>query len=189
MMKKVFLLILLFFQFFGNSLLYSFVLRDRGNFSDKKNCVNKFFDVIVGVVDLSGLGDIIKDRCVEDKHEEPINFDNKGVYLVLTLNQISSISLIFLQCVIVFLGFIGLVRAKGRGLGGRWYTYMFLFILFFGIYKYVYYAPRSSVSDCVVCLVGGVLISFHYNCGMKLGSHLKLDSRCVDVRICRCEDL
>jgi hypothetical protein len=128
-------------------------------------------------VDFSGLGNIIKNR-VDDKKEEPVNSD-KGIYLVITLNNISSLTIIFLQSMLVFLGFVNLLSVRGCKVGGRRYILMFLLILYLSMYKFVYYAPRSSISDCVIYLISGVLISSRVG-GMKLGSY-RGDSKCVNV--------
>ena len=170
-MKRIVLIVLLIIQVFSNSLVYSFE-RSSYFYDDNKDVISIFFDIIKSVVNFSVVRGYIK-NCV-DKEKKSLTETPKhkeAVYLVLTFNQISSISLIFLQCVIVFLGFIGLVRARGRGLGGRWYIFMFLFILVLCMYKYVYYAPRSSISDCVISFLCGVLISSYSDGGMKLRSH------------------
>jgi len=171
-MKKVVLTILLIIQVFGNSLVYSFVRQSRF-YNGSKDVIGVFFGVIRSVVDFSVVKSYIKNNCIDDEQERIPEASNHkdGVYLVITLNNISSLSLIFLQGILVFLGFINIIRARGRGLGGRWYIFMFLFILVLCMYKYVYYAPRSSISDCVISFLCGVLISSHCGGGMKLRSH------------------
>jgi len=192
-MKKIFLILVILLQLFNNFAICGTCSatcgisssNDSTSFGDTKNIISKFFDVIRGVVDLSGLGNSIKNR-VEDKQQEPVNSD-KGIYLVITLNNISSLSLIFLQSVLVFLGFVNLLKVRGCKVGGRRYILMFLLILYLSMYKFVHYAPRSSISDCVIYLVSGVLISSRRS-GMKLGSYRR-DSKCVNVWMSKCVDV
>ena len=172
-MKKVGLILLIIFQLFSNSAICE-ILSVEGvqSCNSSKDVVSRFFDVIRSAVDLSGLGNSIKNR-VDDKKEEPVNSDNsdKGIYLVIILNNISSLTIIFLQSMLVFLGFVNLLKVRGYRVGGRRYILMFLLILYLSMYKFVYYAPRSSISDCVIYLISGVLISPRLG-GMKLGSYL-----------------
>jgi hypothetical protein len=180
-MKKIFLILVILLQLFNNFAICGTISsNDSASFGDTKNIINKFFDVIRSAVDLSGLGNSIKNR-VEDKQQEPVNSD-KGIYLVITLNNISSLSLIFLQSMLVFLGFVNLLKVRGCKVGGRRYILMFLLILYLSMYKFVYYAPRSSISDCVIYLVSRVLISSRLG-GMKLESYRR-DGKCVDVWMC-----
>jgi hypothetical protein len=184
-MKKIFLIVVIIFQLFSNSAICGiFSSNDSTSFGDTKNIISKFFNVIRGVVDLSGLGNSIKNR-VKDKQQGPVNSD-KGIYLVITLNNISSLTIIFLQSMLVFLGFVNLLKVRGYRVGGRRYILMFLLILYLSMYKFVYYAPRSSISDCVIYLISGVLISSRRT-GMKLGSYRR-DSKCVNVWMCGCVD-
>jgi hypothetical protein len=168
-MKKVFLTVVILLQLFNNFAICGTISSNEStSFGDTKNIISKFFDVIRSVVDLSGLGNSIKNR-VDDKKEEPVNSD-KGIYLVITLNNISSLTIIFLQSMLVFLGFVNLLKVRGCKVGGRRYILMFLLFLPLSMYKFVYYAPRSSISDCVIYLISGVLISSRVG-GMKLGSY------------------
>jgi len=194
-MKKVGLILLIIFQLFSNSAICE-ILSVEGvqSCNSSKDVVSRFFDVIRSAVDLSGLGNSIKNR-VDDKKEEPVNSDNsdKGIYLVIILNNISSLTIIFLQSMLVFLGFVNLLSVSGYRVGGRRYILMFLLFLPLSMYKFVHYAPRSSISDCVIYLISGVLISSRRG-GMKLGSYRrdgksrKLRDGCVDGWASRCVD-
>jgi len=176
-MKKIFLTVIILLQLFNNPATCGTCSAICGipssnestSFGDTKNIISRFFDVIRSAVDLSGLGNSIKNR-VKDKQQGPVNSD-KGIYLVITLNNISSLTIIFLQSMLVFLGFVNLLKVRGYRVGGRRYILMFLLILYLSMYKFVYYAPRSSISDCVIYLISGVLISPRLG-GMKLGSYL-----------------
>ncbi len=184
-MKKVFLILIILLQLFNNFAICGTISsNDSTSFGNTKNIISRFFDVIRSAVDFSGLGNSIKNR-VEDKKEEPVNSD-KGIYLVITLNTISSLTIIFLQSMLVFLGFVNLLKVRGYRVGGRRYILMFLLILYLSMYKFVYYAPRSSISDCVIYLISGVLISSRLS-GMKLGSY-RGDGKCVDVWMGKCVD-
>ena len=194
-MKKVFLTVIILLQLFNNTVICGTISSNEStSFGDTKNIINKFFDVIRSAVDLSGLGNSIKNR-VDDKKEEPVNSDNsdKGIYLVIILNNISSLTIIFLQSMLVFLGFVNLLSVSGYRVGGRRYILMFLLFLPLSMYKFVHYAPRSSISDCVIYLISGVLISSRRG-GMKLGSYRrdgksrKLRDGCVDGWASRCVD-
>ena len=183
-MKKVFLTVVILLQLFNNFAICETISSNEStSFGNTKNIISRFFDVIRSVVYLSGLGDSIKNR-VDYKKEESVNSD-KGIYLAITLNNISNLSLIFLQGMLVFLGFVNLLSVRGCKVGGRRYILMFLLILYLSMYKFVHYAPRSSISDCVIYLISGVLISSRVS-GMKLvsyrrdGKSRKLRDGCVD---------
>jgi hypothetical protein len=180
-MKKILIISFILIQVFSNPAICGITSsKSASSLCDTKNIISRFFDVIRSAVDLSGLGNSIKNR-VEDKKEEPVNSD-KGIYLVITLNTISSLTIIFLQSMLVFLGFVNLLKVRGCKVGGRRYILMFLLILYLSMYKFVYYAPRSSISDCVIYLISGVLISSRIG-GMKLGSYRR-DGKCVDPANC-----
>jgi len=184
-MKKILIISFILIQIFSNPAICGITSsKSTSSLCDTKNIISRFFDVIRGAVDLSGLGNSIKNR-VDDKKEEPVNSD-KGIYLVITLNTISSLTIIFLQSMLVFLGFVNLLRVRGCKVGGRRYILMFLLILCVSMYKFVYYAPRSSISDCVIYLISGVLISSRLG-GMKLGSCCG-DGKCVDGWMSGCVD-
>ena len=184
-MKKILIISFILIQIFSNPAICGITSsKSASSLCDTKNIISRFFNVIRSVVDLSGLGNSIKNR-VKDKQQGPVNSD-KGIYLVITLNNISSLTIIFLQSMLVFLGFVNLLKVRGCRVGGRRYILMFLLILYLSMYKFVYYAPRSSISDYVIYLISGVLISSRLG-GMKLGSYRR-DSKCVNVWMGKCVD-
>ena len=184
-MKKILIISFILIQIFSNPAICGITSsKSASSLCDTKNIISRFFNVIRSVVDLSGLGNSIKNR-VKDKQQGPVNSD-KGIYLVITLNNISSLTIIFLQSMLVFLGFVNLLKVRGCRVGGRRYILMFLLILYLSMYKFVYYAPRSSISGCVIYLISGVLISSRLG-GMKLGSYRR-DSKCVNVWMSKCVD-
>jgi hypothetical protein len=185
-MKRFVLITLIIFQLFSNGLIYSFV-EHSSSYESSGDVIGVFFDVIRKVVNFSGVSSYIKNGNSKNKElpKVPVSQED-SVYLVLTLNNISSLSLIFLQSMLVFLGFVNLLKVRGYRVGGRRYILMFLLILYLSMYKFVYYAPRSSISDCVIYLISGVLISFRGG-GMKLESY-RGDGKCVNVWMGKCVD-